>query len=291
MSQLISTRAVPAVDWIARLGHCDEDGWICSTFTQKSSRRCDDWLRSRVRLVADGMTRVLCILGMHRSGTSCLAGSLEEAGLHFGEVNTSATYNKKGNRENQRIMDLHDVVLCHNGGSWFSPPATVSWSDAHRAERDAIIRSYRNTPAWGFKDPRTFLLLDFWGEAISDLKFVGTFRHPCLVAESLCRRNGRTAGYWVDLWVNYNARLLALHDVSPFPVVQFDLGEADYRRSILMVTDRLGLAAPSRMGFFDPILRQRDALAVLQLSEGACELYRALCRIALDAQPASTASA
>ncbi|HBM84618.1 MAG TPA: sulfotransferase family protein, partial [Halieaceae bacterium] len=29
--------------------------------------------------------RVIAILGMHRSGTSCLTGSLQEAGLELGE--------------------------------------------------------------------------------------------------------------------------------------------------------------------------------------------------------------
>lgn len=41
------------------------------------------------------------ILGMHRSGTSCLAGSLQEAGLYLGEVNTAAPHNAKGNRESR----------------------------------------------------------------------------------------------------------------------------------------------------------------------------------------------
>jgi len=43
----------------------------------------------------------ILILGMHRSGTSCLAGCLEEAGLYLGDVNLKAGFNKKGNRENR----------------------------------------------------------------------------------------------------------------------------------------------------------------------------------------------
>jgi len=44
--------------------------------------------------------RPMLILGMHRSGTSCLAGCLQAAGLISGEVNIQAMYNAKGNREN-----------------------------------------------------------------------------------------------------------------------------------------------------------------------------------------------
>ena len=40
------------------------------------------------RAVADMPDRVVCILGMHRSGTSCLTGSLQQAGLFLGDCHT-----------------------------------------------------------------------------------------------------------------------------------------------------------------------------------------------------------
>ena len=58
--------------------------------------------------------RVIAILGMHRSGTSCLTGSLQEAGLELGEHHTWNPYNRKGNRENQDFVDLHDAILAAN---------------------------------------------------------------------------------------------------------------------------------------------------------------------------------
>jgi len=42
----------------------------------------------------------VAILGMHRSGTSCLAGSLQELGLYLGEVYDQNPHNPRGNREN-----------------------------------------------------------------------------------------------------------------------------------------------------------------------------------------------
>jgi hypothetical protein len=228
------------------------------------------------------MAGIACVLGMHRSGTSCLAGSLEEAGLYLGDVNTAARHNIKGNRESQRIWQLHDSILLHSGGSWAEPPDQVSWTDAHRAERDAIIQSYGNAPNWGFKDPRTLLLLDFWREAIPNPSFVGTFRHPAFVAESLYRREGRQVDYWLGLWAHYNTRLLALHQANPFLIVRFDLGEAAYRRSVAAVLDRLGLEAPARMAFFDPDLRHHETASRSQLPEQVACLYQSLCGIALD---------
>jgi hypothetical protein len=226
------------------------------------------------------VTKIVCILGMHRSGTSCLAGSLEEAGLRLGEVNTTAAHNIKGNRENKRIWELHDAVLADNGGSWSQPPGHVRWSDARRLERDAIIRSYGDASNWGFKDPRSLLLLDFWREAVPHLTFVGTFRHPRLVADSLYRREGRQVEYWKDLWVYYNARLLELHRVHPFPIIRFDVGEEAYRRSVAVVTHGIGLSPPERMEFFEPALRHHDSLPTPSDSTGG--LYESLCQIAID---------
>ena len=61
--------------------------------------------------------KVICVLGMHRSGTSCLVGSLQKAGLHLGKHHTWNRYNRKGNRENQDIVDLNRAVLEFSGGS------------------------------------------------------------------------------------------------------------------------------------------------------------------------------
>jgi hypothetical protein len=239
-------------------------------------------LKSNVDLVGAQASRGVCILGMHRSGTSCLAGSLEEAGLYLGEVFRVGRHNAKGNRENGRIMALQEAVLVDGGGSWNRPPKQVGWTDSHRAERDAIIRSYGDVRLWGFKDPRTLILVDFWREAIPDLMLVATLRHPRFVAESLHRRGGGSIDDWLDLWATYNERLLALHQASPFPIVRFDLGEQGYCRSLALAMAKLNLVAPTRMAFFDPILRHHETLPPDPLPERISRLYDTLCSIAVD---------
>jgi hypothetical protein len=219
--------------------------------------------------------RVLCVIGMHRSGTSCLAGTLEEAGLHLGEVITVAPHNRKGNRENPRIMALHEQVLVHSGGSWDRPPPDVRWADEHRRERDAIIASYGDRPRWGFKCPRTLFTLEGWREALDDLTFVGTFRHPVPVADSLIRRNGGEREQWIDLWVRYNEKLLALHERSAMPLVCFDWSPAEYLQKVVALIERLELTVPEQLAFFDPELRHESA-SEFRLSSRAAELYARL---------------
>jgi hypothetical protein len=231
---------------------------------------------------AHDASTIVCILGMHRSGTSCLAGSLEEAGLFLGDVVTRTPHNLKGTRENRRIFTLHDGILGRSGGSWQHPPDQIDWTDADRAERDAIIRSYPAVPHWGFKDPRTLLLLDLWRERLRRLSFVATFRHPGLVAASLSKREGGSMDHWLALWARYNGRMLALHTTDPFPIVRFDLGEDAYRRSLAVVTDRLGLQALASTKFFDAGLRHQTTSAPSSLPEPVSRVYDALCRVALD---------
>ncbi len=161
----------------------------------------------------DATGRIICVLGMHRSGTSCLAGTLEQAGVFLGEVATHNTFNLKGNRENNTIRDLNGGVLGDNGAAWNRPPVQPPvWSDERRAELDEIIRGYAGRAVWGFKDPRTLLTLEGWLDALPRLECVGTVRHPLAVARSLrSRPRGPELPEGIRIWAAYNARLWQWH--------------------------------------------------------------------------------
>lgn len=194
---------------------------------------------------------------MHRSGTSCLAGSLQEAGLYLGEVNTAAPHNAKGNRENRAIMELQDDLLRVNGGSWDNPPHKVVWPKEHQAWRDAIIASYPTDHIWGFKDPRTLLTLSGWMEALPSIRFAGTFRHPLAVAASLHARNKIDTKHSLTLWMAYNHLLLEYHKRFNFPIVCFDWPPERYHQTLLTLAPTLNLSVP-KMGFsfFESALRK-----------------------------------
>ncbi|MBM4363125.1 MAG: sulfotransferase family protein [Deltaproteobacteria bacterium] len=204
------------------------------------------------------MSRAILIVGMHRSGTSCLAGGLEEAGLALGEVITEAPHNAKGNRESRRIMALHDAILAHSGGSWDVPPAELRFTDEHRRARDEILRGYGGRDPFGFKDPRTLVTLPLWLEVLPAPAFVGSFRHPRQVVESLVRRNGGDPGRWLALWLDHALRLLRLHAARPFPLVRFDVPEERYAARVHEVAAELGLPHPERAAFFERSLRHHE---------------------------------
>lgn len=218
--------------------------------------------------------RVIAILGMHRSGTSCLTGSLQQAGLTLGEVHTWNRYNLRGNREKQTLVDLNDEVLADNDGAWDRPPKHCRWRDEQlrRAQMSLMLgsddasmkeesESSPASPVRGFKDPRTLLTLDGWLRAIPHLEFVGVFRSPLAVARSLAHRSAMPPDQALELWAFYNRRLLRLWRRYRFPIVNFDVDAGEYLEVVSRVAHDLGLdAEASRQApFFDESLRTSQA--------------------------------
>jgi hypothetical protein len=212
--------------------------------------------------VADGgrPERVICVLGMHRSGTSCLAGSLEQQGLFLGDVNTAAPWNKRGNRESFTIMDLQGEILEASGGSWDRPPAAVEWRPEHFERASAILAEHAERAVWGFKDPRTLLTLEGWRELVPDIQPAGIFRHPLRVAQSLQSRNNLPLDQGMELWRTYNERLIGIHDQETFPVVCFDDEPGTLEAKLREAGEALGLS-PATAGepFFTDELRTSPA--------------------------------
>jgi hypothetical protein len=177
---------------------------------------------------------IIVVLGMHRSGTSCLTGCLEEAGLYLGDVVTYAPFNKKGNRENKALYLLHEKVLSSHGGSWDNPKIVNSWLPEHIEELREIVDGYSGLQQWGFKDPRALFTLQGWLDLLPDTNFtfIASLRHPAKVAASLTHRNKFTQNQGFDLWEKYNQQLLSLMDRFPVQLVNFDLEEQAYKHKL-----------------------------------------------------------
>lgn len=202
----------------------------------------------------------VAVIGMHRSGTSCLAGCLEDLGLQLGEVNTAAPHNKKGNRENPRFWPIHDVVLARVGASWDNPPAeSVAWTADEIAALKAVLADYASLPRpWGFKDPRATVLLDGWFEVLPDLRLIASIRHPLAVAGSLAARNGFDQDHALRLWSVYNRAVLRWRDLTGLTVIDYDA--VDYEPRVRAVAGALGLNAAAPMPFrTDELNHQRIA--------------------------------
>jgi hypothetical protein len=230
---------------------------------------------------ADG--RVVTVLGMHRSGTSSLVGSLEAAGLPLGEVRREGgDSNEKGHREPGEVIRLHDDVLMNSRGAWHLPPAEVTWSKEQRERRDAFITEHAELPLWGWKEPRTLLVIDGWLEALPNLELVGTFRHPLVVARSLKRRHGNDSpAMWLEVWLAYNEILLRLAEAGGFPLIDFDLPAEAYEARLRAIVAELRLPG-GEDDFFDASLRtsQKQAPRDAELPADVARVYARLQQLA-----------
>lgn len=228
------------------------------------------------------------IIGMHRSGTSLLAGSLEAAGLHLGEVNTAAPFNKKGNRENLEFRALNDRIIERGGGSWREPPAgQASWSRQDESDGKALLRPYRDAGrTWGFKDPRTMWTLEGWLNIVPEARMVAVVRHPVLVARSLAARPGPLSISYaegLDLWAAYNAELLRLVRSFGFPLLHFSAGrelDKSFETKLREVCRSFGLPGSPMDFFTEELVNQREQEG--ELPEPVERLYRNLVDVAED---------
>jgi len=229
-------------------------------------------------------SNIICVLGMHRSGTSCLAGCLEEAGAHWGKVGDRAKHNPKGNRELSSISKLNDRVMNENGGTWRQPPrGKIIWSREQQQERDDVIESFEGQSTWGFKDPRTLVTFAGWEEALPQLRIIGTVRDPRLVAQSLQSR-AQQEFLWeqaIWLWWEYNRRLLAIWKRRPFPIINFGLDGEAYISSVRKAARELALPTPQSISFFEEQHRRQSDPIEQPVSATVSALYNKILEISV----------
>jgi tetratricopeptide (TPR) repeat protein len=152
--------------------------------------------------------RAIIVLGMHRCGTSCVAGMLAAGGLASAGDAIRNWDNARGHHENLDAVRLNEAVLAHSGGHWLSQPAEIRWTDAHAAARDRLLTAELGGRAPLLKDPRTLLVLPFWRASRVPFHVIGIVRHPLSVARSLESWRGMPLAEGIALWTVHN-RVLA----------------------------------------------------------------------------------
>tara|TARA_B100000678_G_scaffold206585_2_gene174197 strand:+ start:6809 stop:7531 length:723 start_codon:yes stop_codon:yes gene_type:complete len=200
----------------------------------------------------DNTNSPVIVLGMHRSGTSLLTGSLQAAGLHLGDVNDFAPHNRKGNKEHETLRSLNDELLARVGCDWKTPPVNqlpLLWTASDTARAVELTANLRASgQVWGFKDPRAIWTLEGWLDLFPQARLVGIFRHPAHVIASLTSRPGAlalTREQSASLWKVTNERLLELKHKHGFELLEFDSanGATAFHNRIDKVSAALGLTA------------------------------------------------
>ena len=167
----------------------------------------------------------VCVLGMHRSGTSLVMRLLNLMGTYLGppeQLMPSTEHNPKGYWEHKDLVHLNEEILNSMGGSWDEPPEFPNgWESSpgmaarKRRARTHLRREFQGSPLWGWKDPRNSLTLPFWRKLIPDLRCVICIRNPLDVAASLQHRDGFSTTKCMDLWLRY--MVASLENTSGLP--------------------------------------------------------------------------
>lgn len=159
--------------------------------------------------------KCIVILGMHRSGTSALAGVLHTLGLHAGNKLLPANdFNARGYFECADIVAAHDELLDSLGSSWDDArPLPEGWqySSALQEAKARLLSIFNaefgNTEVSVLKDPRICRLLPLWLDVFDELGvmpfFIITARMPDQVLASLARRDAMPANKASLLYLAY----------------------------------------------------------------------------------------
>ena len=211
---------------------------------------------------------------MHRTGTSLTARILNLLGVDLGRQSglllTKSEENPKGFWEQVAIKEFNDELLGALGGAWDAPPdLEQGWEyDPSLAEyreraQQLIVDQYGDAELWGWKDPRSAILLPFWQQIVPDLSYVICLRHPHAVAESMTRRRNKIdAAVAHELWLRYTMDAL-LHTRQGRRVMVFfedffeDLDRQVHHLAAFLDQDSMTIEPGVRStirGLADPIL-------------------------------------
>jgi O-antigen biosynthesis protein len=174
------------------------------------------------------MSNVLIITGMHRSGTSLTAACLQTLGIDVGEnLLAGDVYNARGYFEDADFVALQRSMLqacCNREEAGWQDWGWTESETFDRTQLDAYLevakslieqRCQQARSIWGWKDPRTSLLLDFWHELLPEARYLLVYRSPWDVVDSIVRLKSlafhQRPHFALRIWGYYNYNLLSFY--------------------------------------------------------------------------------
>jgi hypothetical protein len=249
------------------------------------------------------MNTAILVLGMHRSGTSALTGSLVKAGVAAPRTLMPAhVSNERGFFESLPFMAFHDSFLAAGGSCWhdftrFDPQWEPSVVEDQRTRALALLREeFGEAELFALKDPRICRFAEFWLAALKGAGFltrvVIPFRAPIEVAQSLQSVHGLSIEEGLLLWLRHvlDAERASRGELRSF--VAMDEFLAEPRRAMARMGAEICVAWPkwdsaaeaNIDGFLSKELKHFDARKApgATLSEWAENAHEALAALSLN---------
>ncbi len=194
--------------------------------------------------------QVVCIVGMHRSGTSLVTRLVNLLDVEVGpeeHLMKANEYNVRGYWEHQLLTDLNDELLSKLGGTWHEPPTLApGWesgpqlADLRQRARAIVQQDFAAACRWGWKDPRTCFTLPFWQRVLPPMHYVICLRNPVDVAYSLQCRDGFSVEKGFSLWLSYTRAALGHTVGHPRLLIFYEDITKDWRRDLQRLAAFLG---------------------------------------------------
>jgi hypothetical protein len=201
--------------------------------------------------------KAILVVGMHRSGTSALAGVL----VHLGAAAPRtllppAVDNPLGFWESAPFCQFNDRLLRAGHSEWdlWSPfvsddiPSEVLAS-FEREFGTLFEQEFGDTGLFLIKDPRMCKLMPFWLHSLRvreiDIGVVLALRYPFEVAQSLARRDGITAEHALLQWLRHVLESEKMTRDTTRTIVQYDELLADWRAVASRIGSQLDIDWPS----------------------------------------------
>jgi hypothetical protein len=220
------------------------------------------------------------IVGMHRSGTSCVTGILQQNGLHLSDdLAEPNPFNPEGFWESREVIRINEMALSRFNYQYEDPEGIVSRFPLpilRRAERYLLHLADR--PVVGWKDPRTTITWPAWHELLYKAPHlvVACFRNPQSTANSFVASEARDSRVSyetaLECWRKYNAVVAAIPSRSV--LINFD---EPLEPQIRYACRRIGLEFRAEsMSVYKPRLVHNHPRDLSSGSEEADSLYRHL---------------
>lgn len=168
----------------------------------------------------------IVVLGMHRSGTSSVAGLLARFGVHVGPAEDLLVGpdNPKGHYESGRLHGACLRRLADAGGDWKHPPTRTPAAavDAFRREVGALVDEFDARRTWLIKEPRLCLVARELLPLLTRPLFVHVARDTQAVAASLAARDDMGGEAALALWERYTRAAFAASAGWPRVLVDYD---------------------------------------------------------------------
>ena len=194
----------------------------------------------------------LVVLGMHRSGTSSVAGALALLGARAPQtLMRPAQDNPKGFWESEVLAELNDRLLAAGGSAWsdwrrFDLASVADALPAFRAEAaDKLAAEFGGADLIVLKDPRICRLFAFWRGVLEDSGYrvvvVSPLRAPAEVAASLMARNAMSRSHALRLWLRHVSDAERASRNQPRLFLAWSDFIADWRRQVDRMSRDLGV--------------------------------------------------